>query len=159
MLCVFASATGISVEQVTQDWSRTNYSSARAALMETWKTLMRRRHQFTTNTATPMYGGLAAGGDGARRAAAARRRARVRGGAAAYSRCEVARPGARLGRSDEGAAGHVLRMEAGISTLESEAQSRAWTGKRSLTSARSSRGLRGARRAAAEVGCHPGRRR
>lgn len=36
---VFAAATGVSVEQVTQDWSKTNYSSARAALMETWKTL------------------------------------------------------------------------------------------------------------------------
>ena len=56
MLCVFAAATGVSVEQVTQDWSRTNYSSARASLMETWKTLMRRRDEFCANTATPMYG-------------------------------------------------------------------------------------------------------
>ena len=55
MLCVFAAATGVSVEQVTQDWSRTNYSSARAALMETWKTLTRRRDEFTANTAGPMY--------------------------------------------------------------------------------------------------------
>lgn len=55
MLCVFAAATGVSVEQVTQDWSKTNYSSARAALMETWKTLMRRRGEFCVNTATPMY--------------------------------------------------------------------------------------------------------
>ena len=55
MLCVFAAATGVSVEQVTQDWSRTNYSSARAALMETWKTLTRRRDEFTSNTAGPMY--------------------------------------------------------------------------------------------------------
>lgn len=55
MLCVFASATGLSVEQVTQDWSKTNYASARAALMETWKGLMRRRHDFATNTATPAY--------------------------------------------------------------------------------------------------------
>lgn len=55
MLCVFAAATGVSVEQITQDWSKTNYSSARAALMETWKTLMRRRADFCINTATPMY--------------------------------------------------------------------------------------------------------
>ena len=45
----------MSVEQVTQDWSRTNYSSARASLAETWKTLMRRRADFCTNTATPWY--------------------------------------------------------------------------------------------------------
>jgi len=55
MLCVFASATGVSVEQVTQDWSKTNYASARAALMETWKSLTRRRKDFGDNTATPMY--------------------------------------------------------------------------------------------------------
>ena len=55
MLCVFAAASGVSVEQVTQDWSRTNYSSARASLAETWKTLMRRRADFCTNTATPWY--------------------------------------------------------------------------------------------------------
>jgi lambda family phage portal protein len=55
MLCVFASATGVSVEQVTQDWSKTNYASARAALMETWKALMRRRGDFASNTATPAY--------------------------------------------------------------------------------------------------------
>ncbi|MDB5822181.1 MAG: capsid protein [Herminiimonas sp.] len=55
MLRTFAAAAGISAEQVTQDWSKTNYSSARAALMESWKTLTRRLGEFKTGTATPMY--------------------------------------------------------------------------------------------------------
>ncbi|WP_110947424.1 phage portal protein [Pseudomonas bohemica] len=55
MLRTFAAAAGISAEQVTQDWSKTNYSSARAALLESWKTLTRRNTEFKIGTATPMY--------------------------------------------------------------------------------------------------------
>jgi lambda family phage portal protein len=55
MLRTFAAAAGISAEQVTQDWSKTNYSSARAALLESWKTLTRRNTEFKVGTATPMY--------------------------------------------------------------------------------------------------------
>jgi lambda family phage portal protein len=121
MLCVFASATGISVEQVTQDWSRTNYSSARAALMETWKTLMRRRHEFTTNTATPMYGlwlqeamelgqlPLPMGAPSYVEAATS------------YSRAKWLGPARGWIDPTKEPAGAVLRMEAGISTLEQEA--------------------------------------
>jgi lambda family phage portal protein len=53
---VIAAALGLSAEQVTQDWSRTNYSSARAALLEAWKTLQRRRDEFCLNFASPFYG-------------------------------------------------------------------------------------------------------
>ncbi|ABE29915.1 phage portal protein, lambda family [Paraburkholderia xenovorans LB400] len=52
--CV-ASALGISLEQVTQDWSRSNYSNMRGSLLESWKTLIRRRLEFSAGTATPMY--------------------------------------------------------------------------------------------------------
>ncbi|WP_225548141.1 phage portal protein [Chromobacterium violaceum] len=55
MQLTFAAATGVSAEQITQDWSRTNYSSARAALLESWKTLERRRAEFKIGTASPMY--------------------------------------------------------------------------------------------------------
>lgn len=55
MLGIAASATGLSREQVAQKWSETNYSSARAALLESWKTLTRRANDFKTNTATPIY--------------------------------------------------------------------------------------------------------
>lgn len=55
MLRTFAAAAGISAEQVTQDWSKTNYSSARAALLESWKTLTRRMAEFKVGMATPVY--------------------------------------------------------------------------------------------------------
>ena len=55
MLRTMAAAMGISAEQITQDWSQTNYSSARAALLESWKTLTRRADEFKTNFATPVY--------------------------------------------------------------------------------------------------------
>ncbi|TCG00670.1 hypothetical protein BZM27_54645, partial [Paraburkholderia steynii] len=50
-----AAALGVSAEQITQDWSRTNYSSARAAMLESWKTLSRRSADFKVGTATPIY--------------------------------------------------------------------------------------------------------
>lgn len=55
MLRSIAAALGVSAEQITQDWSKTNYSSARAALLESWKTLNRRSTEFKIGTATPMF--------------------------------------------------------------------------------------------------------
>ena len=52
--CV-ASALGVPVEQVSQDWSRSNYSNMRGSMLEGWKTLIRRRLEFSAGTATPMY--------------------------------------------------------------------------------------------------------
>jgi lambda family phage portal protein len=121
MLGLYAAALGVSREQVTQDWSRTNYSSARAALMESWKTLMRRRHDFGTNFATPIY-------------ALWLREAMELGqlplpqgapdfieASAAYARCKWLGPARGWIDPTKEPAGAVLRMEAGISTLEQEA--------------------------------------
>lgn len=55
MLRTIAAALGLSAEQITQDWSKTNYSSARAALLESWKTLSRRASEFKVNFASPVY--------------------------------------------------------------------------------------------------------
>lgn len=55
MLRSIAAALGVSAEQITQDWSKTNYSSARAALLESWKTLTRRNTEFKVGTATPVF--------------------------------------------------------------------------------------------------------
>lgn len=55
MLRSIAAQLGVSAEQITQDWSKTNYSSARAALLESWKTLTRRSAEFKVGTATPVY--------------------------------------------------------------------------------------------------------
>lgn len=48
-------AAGLSYEQVSNDWSKSNYSSARGALIEAWKTLKRRRDDFATGFANPLY--------------------------------------------------------------------------------------------------------
>ena len=120
MLRTFAAAAGISAEQVTQDWSKTNYSSARAALLESWKTLMRRTHEFKIGTATPMYScvlhEMMENGDlplpnNAPDFLEAR---------TAYSKCEwlgVARGWVDPVKEKQGA---VLGMDAGMSTLQRE---------------------------------------
>lgn len=53
----FASATGLSAQQISHDWSDVNYSSARGALIEAWKTLERRRGDFGVGFATPLVTG------------------------------------------------------------------------------------------------------
>lgn len=50
-----AAGLGTTAEQLTQDWSKANYSSIRAALIEARKTVLRRRANFADNTATPIY--------------------------------------------------------------------------------------------------------
>lgn len=52
---MFAAAAGVASEQVTQDWSESNYSNLRGAMLEAWKTLVRRREEFSAGTATPCY--------------------------------------------------------------------------------------------------------
>jgi len=51
----FASATGLSAQQMSHDWSDTNYSSARGALLEAFKTMSRRRDDFTQGFAQPIF--------------------------------------------------------------------------------------------------------
>ncbi|HCX68965.1 MAG TPA: phage portal protein, partial [Rhodobiaceae bacterium] len=41
-----AGAMGLSYEQLAMDWSKTNYSSARAALVEVWRFIAARRQRF-----------------------------------------------------------------------------------------------------------------
>jgi lambda family phage portal protein len=50
-----AGALGTSYEQLSTDYSQSTYSSARAALIETWKTLSRRRHEFAGGFCAPIY--------------------------------------------------------------------------------------------------------
>lgn len=46
-----AAATGLSAQQLSQNWADVNYSSARAAILEAWKTFERRRLFFTVGFA------------------------------------------------------------------------------------------------------------
>ncbi len=50
-----ASGLGLSAQQVSQNWSDVNYSSARAALLEAWKTMDRRRAGFVAGFSHPIY--------------------------------------------------------------------------------------------------------
>lgn len=54
-LASIASALGISYEQLSMDWSKTNYSSARAALNEVWRAISRLRAVFVEQVVTPIY--------------------------------------------------------------------------------------------------------
>ncbi|WP_264786251.1 phage portal protein, partial [Gluconobacter cerinus] len=49
-----ASGAGVSSMQVSNNWSDVNYSSARAAMLEAYKTLDRRRKNFAQGYASPM---------------------------------------------------------------------------------------------------------
>nr|WP_246733935.1 phage portal protein [Oharaeibacter diazotrophicus] len=51
----FAASLGISYEQLSMDWSKTNYSSARAALNEVWRTITRFRSLLADGLAQPIF--------------------------------------------------------------------------------------------------------
>lgn len=53
-----ASAAGLSAQQVSNDWSDVNYSSARGAMLEFWKTMTRRRDDFAGGFCMPAIGCL-----------------------------------------------------------------------------------------------------
>jgi lambda family phage portal protein len=53
-----ASARGLTYEQVSMDWSKTNYSSARAALNEMWRMMTRLFAVFVDQMVTPVYFGF-----------------------------------------------------------------------------------------------------
>lgn len=50
----FAACVGLSAQQISNNWSDVNYSSARGALLEAWKTLGRRRHDFAHGFCNPI---------------------------------------------------------------------------------------------------------
>ncbi|OBU85862.1 phage portal protein [Chromobacterium subtsugae] len=120
MQLTFAAASGISAEQITQDWSRTNYSSARAALLESWKTLERRRAEFKIGTASPMYAtwlheAMDNGDLPLPRNAPDFLEFRTQ-----YARCEWLSVGRGWVDPVKEPQGSVLKMDAGLSTLKRE---------------------------------------
>ncbi|MDA8230158.1 MAG: phage portal protein [Magnetospirillum sp.] len=115
-----AAGAGVSAQQVSQDWSDTNYSSARAALLEAWKTLHRRRTDFAHGFGQPIFDAfveevfevddlpLPAGAPGYIECRAE------------YGRCRWLGPGRGWVDPVAEKQGAVLGMDAGLSTLESE---------------------------------------
>ncbi len=50
-----AACSGLAFEQVAMNWEKTNYSSARAALVEVYKFVVREQDSFGQRAATPMF--------------------------------------------------------------------------------------------------------
>lgn len=115
-----ATAIGTSAEQITQDWSKTNYSSARAALLEAWKTLKRHQQDFGAGFASPIYAAFI-------EEAMDRGELPMPAGAPDFIEARTEYAGVRWMGPPRGwidpvreAQAAVLRMDAGLSTLEQE---------------------------------------
>ncbi len=52
---MFAAGTNSTYEQIARDYSQTNYSGARAGLMETWKFFLSKRQLIAGRFATEIY--------------------------------------------------------------------------------------------------------
>ncbi len=115
-----AAAAGMTYEQLSQDWRNVNYSSARAALLEAWKTLHRRRSEFASGFCAPIFSAfleeafdlgqlpLPAGAPDFEEARAE------------YAACRWMGPARGWVDPVKEAQAAVLRMDAGLSTLEQE---------------------------------------
>jgi capsid protein len=116
-----ASATGLAAPQVTNNWAEINYSAARAALLEAWKTLARRRAFFATGFGAPIIAAFveeAMDVDNLPLPAGAPPFHEFR---TAYSRAKWMGPGRGVIDPVKERQGSVLGMDAGLSTLEDEA--------------------------------------
>lgn len=117
----FAAGTGLSAQQVSNNWSDVNYSSARGALLEAWKTLGRRRIDFAHGFAQPIAGALI-------EEIMDTADLPLPAGApdfldcrSAYSRAQWIGPGRGWIDPVHEKEGAILGMDAGLSTLEAEA--------------------------------------
>lgn len=116
-----AATRGMSYEQVSADWSQTNYSSARGALIEAWKSMGAGRVRFVNRVATPIYSAVLEEaidrGDVVLPAGAPE----FQDARTAYSRCRWIGPGRGWVDPVKEAQAAQIRMETGLSTLEMEA--------------------------------------
>ncbi len=119
MLRNIASGLGLSAQQVSNDWSNVNYSSARSAALEAGKTMKRRQHDFFVGFAMPVWGALLEemmDVDGLPMpSGVVPEFAECR---AAYSRAEFIGPPQGWVNPIDERAGEILGMDAGMSTLE-----------------------------------------
>jgi lambda family phage portal protein len=115
-----AAGTGLSAQQVSNDWSDVNYSSARGAMLEAWKTLHRRRHDFAEGFAAPIRSAWMEEVfeiDELPLPKGAPKFAECRG---AYARCRWMGPGRGWVDPVAEKQGAVMGMDAALSTLEDE---------------------------------------
>lgn len=115
-----AAGFGISYEQLSQDWSKTNYSSARAALVEVWKTLTSRRTAFSERFCTPIFLAWLEEAVDTGRIVLPAGAPDFYEGAAAYAGCKWIGPGRGWVDPVKEAQASVMRVEGNLSTLEAE---------------------------------------
>ncbi|WP_139838935.1 phage portal protein, partial [Xenorhabdus vietnamensis] len=116
-----AAATGLSTQQVTQDWSDVNYSSARAAMLEAWKTLTRRRDDFAIGFAQPIASAFVEEIHDIENLPLPNNAPDFLDAKAAYCRARWMGPGRGWVDPVAEKKGAILGMDAGLSTLEMEA--------------------------------------
>ena len=124
ILRAVAAALGISYEQLSNDWSGINYSSARTLLNEIWRGLLADRHLFTQAFCTPIFGAWL-------EEAVLREMVEIPGGKAmfyvfreALTQCEWIGPGRGVIDRKKEADGASTDMDNGISNLAIEAAER-----------------------------------
>jgi len=116
-----AAGTGMSAQQISQNWSEVNYSSYRAAMLEAWKTFERRRIDFSVGFAQPIFSAWM-------EEAFDKKEFPLPSGApdyidfrSLYSKCRWQGPGRGYVDDVKEKQGSILAMDAGLSTLDHEA--------------------------------------
>lgn len=114
----FAAASGQSAEEVSGDFRETNYSSHRGAVLQAWRTLLRRRRDFQVNTATPVYAAfLEEALDARLRDLMPRNAPSFAELRAAYARAMWIGPGRGWVDPVKESQGAILQLQAGMTTL------------------------------------------
>ncbi|TPE47235.1 phage portal protein [Amaricoccus solimangrovi] len=116
-----AAGTGQSYEQVAQDWSKVNYSSARAALIEIWRGLTARRANFSGGFCQPFFMAWLEEKWDAGLLPMPRRAPDFHEAWAAYARAKWIGPGKGFVDPVKEAQAAAMRVALGLSTLEDEA--------------------------------------
>jgi lambda family phage portal protein len=120
-LQAFAATLGISYEQLSMDWSNTNYSSARAALNEVWRGVSRLRQVLIWGAAGPTFAAFLEDALDADMIEVPRGCADFYDAPSAWLRCEWIGPGRGFIDPVKEAQASGMRQDGMISTLEREA--------------------------------------
>lgn len=115
-----ASAMGLSYEQLSQDWSGVNYSSARAALLEVWRGFAARREEFIQGFIMPYFAAVLEEAVDLGDVEAPRGCASFHEEPAAWLASTWIGPGRGWVDPEKEAKAAVLRLQAGLTTLERE---------------------------------------
>jgi lambda family phage portal protein len=115
-----ASAMGTTAEAITRDFSKANYSSLRASMLDAWRTMVRRRADFGIGTATPVYTAFLEELLDREPALLPRRAPDFMEMRAAYAGCRWIGPGRGWVDPVKERQGAVLGLDAGFGTLQDE---------------------------------------